>query len=115
MKKLCPARQYDIDCKYREKCPIKKGIRIKLEADRRVFTPIDRASYKFDKLYKLRPSVERVNSRLDESFGFEKHYIRGTNKMEVRCGLALCVMLAMAFGRIKEQQYDKFRSLVKSA
>jgi hypothetical protein len=38
LKKLCPARQYDIDCKYREKCPIKQGIRIKLETDRRVFT-----------------------------------------------------------------------------
>ena len=34
--------------------------------------------------------------------------------MEVRCGIALCVMLAIAVGRIKEQQYDKFRSLVKT-
>lgn len=115
LKKLCPAKQYGINCKCEEKCPVKQGIRIKLETDRRIFTPIDRASYKFDKLYKLRPSVERVNSRLDESFGFEKHYIRGKDKMEVRCGLALCVMLAIAVGRIKQQQYDKFRSLVKSA
>lgn len=115
LKKLCPAKQYGLTCEYADKCPVKAGIRIKLEEDRRIFTPIDRASLKFDKLYKLRTSVERVNSRLDESFGFEKHYIRGKKKMEVRCGLALCVMLAMAVGRIKEKQYDKIRSLVKSA
>jgi len=32
--------------------------------------------------------------------------------MQVRVDLALCVMLAMAFGRIKENQPDKMRSLV---
>lgn len=115
LKKLCPSKQYGFTCEYAEKCPVRAGIRIKLKEDRRIFTPIDRASYKFEKLYKLRTSVERVNSRLDESFGFEKHYIRGKKKMEVRCGLALCVMLAMAVGRIKEKQYDKIRSLVKPA
>ena len=88
------------------------GIRIKLDEDRRIFTPIDRASYKWDTCYNKRPSVERVNSRLDESFGFEKHYIRGKAKMTIKCGIALCVMLAMAVGRIKENQADKMRSLV---
>ena len=43
------------------------------------------------------------------------HYIRGKAKMTVRCGIALCVMLAMAVGRIKEKQADKMRSLVRSA
>jgi hypothetical protein len=47
--------------------------------------------------------------------GFEKHYIRGLRKMNIRCGIALCVMLAMAVGRIKENQADKMRSLVQSA
>jgi len=36
-------------------------------------------------------------------------------KMKVRCGLALCVMLAMAIGRVKEKQGDHLRSLVKAA
>jgi len=53
-----------------------------------------------------------VNSRLDVSFGFELHIIRGMAKMKIRCGLALCVMLAMALGRIKENQAEKRRSLV---
>lgn len=115
LKKLCPAKQYGIECKYYDKCTVKQDIRIDIELDRRVFTPIDRASYKWDRIYNKRTSVERVNSRLDESFGFEKHYIRGIKKMKVKSGIALCVMLAMAVGRIMEGQQDKMRSLVRSA
>lgn len=115
LKKLCPAKQYGIDCKGQGQCPVAQGIRIPLSEDRRIFTPIDRASYKWEKEYDKRTSVERVNSRLDVSFCFELHTIRGMNKMKMRCGLALCVMLAMALGRIKENQTDKMRSLVASA
>ncbi len=115
IKKLCRAKQYGLSCKCMDRCSAKQGIRIKLEVDRRIFTPIDRASYKWERYYDKRTSVERVNSRLDESFGFEKHCIRGKRKMTVRCGIALYVMLAMAVGRIKEKQQDKIRSLVKSA
>jgi hypothetical protein len=115
LRKLCPAKQYGIECKYMDKCQVKQGIRIDIDLDRRIFTPIDRASYKWERTYDKRPSVERVNSRLDESFGFEKHYIRGLKKMKVRCGIALCVMLAMALGRITEKHADKMRSLVKTA
>lgn len=115
LKKLCPAKQYGICCQSMETCKVKQGIRIPIETDRRIFTPIDRASYKWERYYDKRSSIERVNSRMDVSFGFEKHYIRGKKKMEVRCGIALCVMLAMAVGRIKEKQQDKMRSLVESA
>jgi hypothetical protein len=72
LKKLCPAKQYGLECKYMEKCSLKQGIRIKLEEDRRIFAPIDCVSYKWDTYYDKRTSVERVNSRLDESFGFVK-------------------------------------------
>lgn len=115
LKKLCPARQYGIICQGQAVCPVAQGLRIPLSEDRRIFTPIDRASYKWEKRYKKRTSVERVNSRLDVSFGFELHTIRGMNKMKIRCGLALCVMLAMAVGRIKEKQEEKMRSLVAAA
>jgi hypothetical protein len=58
--------------------------------------------------------VERVNFRLDVRIGFESNFIRGSKKMKLRRCLALCVMLAMALGRVKEQQ-DNLRSLVKAA
>ena len=112
LKKLCPAEHCGIECIGRDKCPVAQGIRIALSEDRRIFTPIDRASYKWEKEYDKRTSVERVNSRIDVSFGFELHTIRGMSKMKVRCGLALCVMLAMALGRVKEKQANKIRSLV---
>lgn len=112
LKKICPARRYGIKCKGQEECPVAQGIRVAMSEDRRIFTPIDRAGYKWKREYNKRPAVERVNSRLDVSFGFEVHTIRGQRKMKLRCSLALCVMLAMALGRIKENQEEKLRSLV---
>lgn len=112
LKKLCPAKQFAIECKGQAQCPVAQGIRIPLSENRRIFTPIDRASYKWEKEYDKRTSVERVNSRIDVSYGFELHTIRGMNKMKLRNGMALSVMLAMALGRIKEKQPEKMRSLV---
>jgi hypothetical protein len=112
LKKICPAKQYGITCQGQGTCPVVQGLRIRLDEDRRIFTPIDRASYKWEKEYDKRTSVERVNSRLDVSFCFELHTTRGMSKMKLKCGLALCVMLAMAVGRIKEKQREKMRSLV---
>lgn len=114
LKKLCPAKQYGVTCEGKEQCPVAHGIRISLSEDRRIFTPIDRSSYKWEREYKRRSSVERVHSRLDGSFGFEQHTIRGIKKMKTKCGLALSVMLAMALGRAKENQKDKMRSLVSA-
>ena len=114
LKKLCPAKAYGTECKCKEKCYVKSAIRIPIDTDRRIFTPIDRSSYKWKRYYDKRTSVERVNSRIDESFGFEKHYIRGMEKMKIRCGLALCIMLAIAVGRIKQEKPELMRSLVKA-
>ena len=60
-------------------------------------------------------SIERINSRIDVSFGFERHFIRGLSKMKLKMGLALTVMLAIAVGRIKLKQNHLMRSLVKAA
>ena len=114
LKKLCPAKHFGIECQGQAQCPVVQGIRISLSEDRRIFTPSDRASYKWEKEYNKRTAVERVNSRLDVSFGLELHTIRGMKKMKLRCGLALGVMLAMARGRIKEKQGENLRSLVKA-
>lgn len=115
LKERCPAEHYDFECKGKEKCPVAGSTRISLEVDRRVFTPIARQSYKWNRIYNARTSVERVNSRLDVSYGFENHTIRGIDKMKLKCSLSLMVMLAMAVGRIKEKQAENMRSLVKPA
>jgi hypothetical protein len=115
LKYVCPVKAYGLTCKGGDQCEhAMKSERISLEIDRRIFTPVSRSSYVWERQYKKRTAVERVNSRLDVSFGFERHFIRGQKKMELRVGLAFCVMLAMAVGRIKEQRQDLMRSLVRS-
>jgi hypothetical protein len=115
LKYRCPAQHYGVECKGLAECAVGAAIRIKLEEDRRVFTPLARSSYAWKELYKKRTAVERVNSRLDVSFGFENHFIRGQKKMKLQVTLALVVMLAMALGRVKEKQQEKMRSLVAAA
>ncbi len=112
LKKLCPARAQGIKCKYSKDCSVKSGVRIKLSTDTRIFTSVDRTSYKWKRLYNMRSSVERVNGRLDRSFGFEVHTIRGMPKMKMRCSLALLVMLGMAYGYLEEKQPHRIRKLV---
>lgn len=115
LKYRCPARHYGVACQGMGRCKVAGGVRIPLAEDRRVFTPLARSSYQWKTMYRKRTAVERVNARLDEVFGFEKHFIRGLQKMRLRCALALIVMLAMAVGRLRQKQGANWRSLVKAA
>lgn len=103
LKYRCPAAHYGVSCQGKARCHVKGAVRIKLEEERRIFTPVARSSYRWEKLYKKRSAVERVNSRLDVSFGFQRHFIKGLRKMRLRCSLAFLVMLSMALGRVKEK------------
>lgn len=116
LKYLCPSKAYGLECPGMKKCGgIGYGriVRVPLETDRRLWTPIARSSYKWERIYKSRTAVERVNSRLDGSFMFEHHFIRGKAKMKMRMGLALLVMVCMALARIRMNQQEMMRSLVK--
>lgn len=121
LKYRCPNAAKGIECTQRDLCnggchsEHGRIVRVDLDMDRRIFTPQARDSKTWDAEYKHRTAVERVNSRLDLSFGFEQHFIRGLKKMRLRCGLALVVMLAMAVGRIHANQAEDLRSLVKPA
>lgn len=121
LKYRCPAAAYNCTCEGRDLCGNGKTtgfgrvVRIPLEKDRRLFTPLARHTHAFKQLYKQRTAVERINSRLDVSFGFEQHYIRGIDKMHCRMGMALIVMLAMARGRLRQKQRGDIRSLVTAA
>lgn len=120
LKYRCPAAALGLECAGRAECEGRtcgragsygRVVRVPLELDRRIFTPIARHTAKWDKAYDRRTSVERVNSRLDRVLGFELHYIRGKRKMETRVTLALIVILAMALGRIRANQADLMRSV----
>jgi hypothetical protein len=45
-----------------------------------------------------RAASGQINNRIDDSFCFEKHFIRGKAKMKTRMKVALVVMIAMALG-----------------
>ena len=110
----CPAKNYGMECKEMGECRC-KNIRIPLSTDQRIFTQIQRESYKWKRLYKKRTSVERVNSRLDVAFGFEERRTRGLIRTKLHVGLALLVMLAIAVWCVRNNQKERIRSLVKAA
>jgi len=93
-----------VESKGMNQCWRNGGVCIPLKKNRWIFTPLARSSYKWTTYYKKHTVVERVNGRLDEAYGFEKHFIRGSQKMKLLCTLALMVILAMAVGRTREKQ-----------
>jgi hypothetical protein len=86
-----------------------------LERDRRLFFPVYRHSKKFKRLYKKRTSVERSNSRIDQVYGFEHHYVHGKADMELRMTLTLTVMLATAVAWVRAGKKENVRSLLRAA
>lgn len=89
-------------------------VRININEDnRRIFVPTPFDSPSWGRCYNRRSSLERINTRLDNDFCFEKHYIRGKAKMRTRTGLSLVVIMAMALGHNKEDRKAQIRSLVR--
>jgi hypothetical protein len=116
----CPATAQGFVCRGRAECEARacpgrfgRVVRVPIERNRRTFTPIPRNTRRWVVAYARRTAVERVNSRLDQVLGFERHFIRGQAKMQVRVTLALVVMLAMALGRIEANQRELMRSIVR--
>jgi len=123
LKFRCPAAAYGLECRNRDACRCKlavrygdygRVVRVPLDRNRRLFMPIHRHTRTFRAAYKKRSSVERVNSRIDQVYGFERHFIRGRAKMELRVGLAMIVMLATAVAWIRAGQKEKARSLLQA-
>jgi hypothetical protein len=123
LKYRCPAAAYGFQCQGSKECSamgqVNPGaygriIRINItKEDRRIFTPIPYGSPSWERTYNRRSSLERINNRIDNSFGFEKHYIRGKAKMQTRVGLAIAVMMAMALGHVRAGRIKQMRSLVR--
>jgi hypothetical protein len=111
----CPAKHYGAECSGACGCTLAKTVRIPLETDRRIFTEVNRTQYLWKRIYARRTAVERVNSRLDVSFGFEVRRVRGQKKMGLFAALTFAVMDALAVWRIEQDRPDLMRSLVTAA
>jgi len=124
LKFRCPAAAFGLECQNREACacpaPVRDGefgrvVRVPLERERRLLGPVYEHSLRFERLYKKRTAVERVNSRIDQVYGLEHHFIRGLERMRLRIGLTMLVMLGTAVGWVRQKKPQNVRSLLKAA
>ena len=115
LKYRCPDAVGKGKCQSRFKCTASAyGYVLKLPilADPRRHPPVPRESKKFARLYRLRSSIERVNSRVKELLGLGKITVRGMAKVTVRSLLSLLVMLAAAVGMAQRNRLKELRVLV---
>ena len=123
LKYRCPAAAYGLQCQGKSQChaagqvnPGEYGriVRIDItEQNRRIFVPTPYGSPSWKRGYARRSALERINNRIDNGYGFEKHFIRGQAKMKTRIGLALAIMMAMALGHVKAGRIEQIRSLIQ--
>jgi hypothetical protein len=100
LKYRCPARHEGWPCPHDEVCNAHKSygkcVRVKREFDLRRFPAIPRATKKFERLYKGRTSVERVNGRLKIFWGVDDGNITGARRFHAFVGAVMVVHLGMA-------------------
>ena len=122
LKYRCPAAAYGFTCAGQPRCYRAAGtqagaygriVRIALaDQDRRIFTPTPHSSPSWKRGYRRRSALERIYSRLDNDFGFERHFLRGRSRVRARVGLALTVMMALALAQARAGRRQRMRSLV---
>ena len=115
LKYRCPYVLGKSECKSRFRCtssPYGYVLKLPIAEDVRRHPPVPRESKKWDRLYKMRTAVERVNSRVKDLLGLNKITVRGIAKVTVRSALSLLIMLASAVSMAQEHKYDQIRSLV---
>jgi hypothetical protein len=64
LKYRCMVRHYGSSCEKFASCPLRSGVRIPIAADPRVFTPLPRMSYRWNQLYLMYGSLNRVQEKL---------------------------------------------------
>ena len=100
LKYRCPAMHEGWSCKSHPRCnrgkKYGKTVRVKREIDLRRFPAIPRATKKFERLYKGRSAVERVNARLKVFWGADDGNITGATRFHAYLGAVMVVHLGLA-------------------
>ena len=63
------------------------------------------------RLYRLRSSIERVNSRLKEQLCLENHRVRSLVRVKIHSLFCLVAMLLNAVAAVRLKAVDKVRSI----
>lgn len=100
LKYRCPARHDGWTCPSDKLCnqglAYGKTVRVKQEMDLRRFPAIPRATKQFERLYKGRTAVERINARLKLFWGADDGNITGARRFHAFIGAVMVVHLGFA-------------------
>jgi hypothetical protein len=100
LKYRCPAVHEGWPCPSESLCnadrPFGKTVRVKCELDLRRFPPIPRATKQFERRYKGRTAVERVNGRLKVFWGADDGNLAGAQRFHALVGVVMLAHLAFA-------------------
>jgi Transposase DDE domain len=100
LKYRCPAQHEGWTCPMSDICNAGKSygktVRVKQEEDLRRFPPIPRATKQFERLYKGRTAVERVNARVKIYWGADDGNLVGAPRFHGFLGTVMVVHLALA-------------------
>jgi hypothetical protein len=110
LKYRCPARHGDWDCPSDARCNGERSygltVRVKQEVDLRRFPSIPRATKQFERLYKGRTAVERVNARLKVFWGIDDGQVYGSRRFHGHVAAVMVVHLAFATLLARAARYE---------
>jgi hypothetical protein len=100
LKYRCPAMQNNWTCPSERNCNCGSiygaTIRVRRELDLRRFPPIPRATQTFERIYKKRTAVERVNARIKLYWGADDGNVTGGRRFLANVATVMIVHLAFA-------------------
>jgi Transposase DDE domain/Transposase domain (DUF772) len=100
LKYRCPAMHEDWECPMSKICNAGKSygktVRVPSEVDPRRFPSLPRATKKFERMYKGRTAVERVNARLKVFWGMDDGNLTGSRRFVAQVGVVMAVHAAFA-------------------
>jgi Transposase DDE domain/Transposase domain (DUF772) len=100
LKYRCPARHEGWECPMSATCnagrSYGKTVRVPRGVDLRRFPPLPRATKKFERKYKGRTAVERVNARLKLFWGVDDGNVKGSRRFVAQVGVVMAVHAAFA-------------------
>lgn len=100
LKYRCSARQQGWSCPNDERCNAGKEygllVRVPCAIDLRRFPPIPRATLQFERRYKGRTAVERVNARMKIFWGVDDGNITGARRFHAYVGAVMVICVAFA-------------------
>jgi hypothetical protein len=110
LKYRCPARHGDWECPSDAACNGERKygltVRVKQEIDLRRFPSIPRATKQFERLYKGRTAVERVNARLKIYWGIDDGQVYGSRRFHAHVGAVLVAHLGLATVLAQTERFE---------